>query len=88
MYWCYEDLQMYYETVGEGVPVLMLHGYYVDHHIMTGCLEPVLEQAECAGYKRIYLDLPGMGKTKSVFLDQKCRYSVRSSVAFYSRSNW
>ena len=25
MYWCYEDLQMYYETVGDGVPVLMLH---------------------------------------------------------------
>ena len=67
MYWCYEDLQMYYETVGDGVPVLMLHGYYVDHHIMTGCLEPVLEQEECRGYKRIYLDLPGMGKTKSVF---------------------
>ncbi len=66
MYWCYEDLQMYYETAGDGIPVLMLHGYYVDHHIMSGCLEPVLDQEECSGYKRIYLDLPGMGKTKGV----------------------
>jgi len=30
---------------------------------MTGCLEPVFDETQ--GYRRIYLDLPGMGKTPS-----------------------
>jgi len=48
---------------GEGMPVLCIHGYTVDHHIMTGCLEPVFQQLY--GYQRIYIDLPGMGMTPS-----------------------
>lgn len=30
---------------------------------MAGCMEPIFNTKE--GYKRIYLDLPGMGKSKS-----------------------
>ena len=55
------DIPIYYEEYGEGRPVLCIHGYSVDHHLMTGCLEPVFTQM--SGYRRIYLDLPGMGKT-------------------------
>ncbi|MCL1965174.1 MAG: alpha/beta hydrolase [Firmicutes bacterium] len=57
------DIPIYYEVYGEGKPVVCIHGYTVDHRLMTGCLEPVFEQTQ--GYKRIYLDLPGMGKTPS-----------------------
>lgn len=57
-----DDLKIYYEIIGEGCPVIMLHGFGIDHACMKGCMEPVLEGRE--GYKRIYLDLPGMGKTK------------------------
>ena len=55
------DLHFYYETIGEGVPVLMIHGFGIDHHVMTGCMEPIFEKR--AGWKRIYFDLPGMGGT-------------------------
>jgi len=54
--------EIYYETYGEGIPVLMLHGFGIDHHVMTGCMEPIFRRRP--GWKRIYLDLPGMGKTK------------------------
>lgn len=56
-----QGVPVYYEVVGEGRPVLCIHGYWVDHRLMTGCLEPVFVQTP--GYRRIYLDLPGMGKT-------------------------
>lgn len=51
-----------YEVYGEGKPIIMLHGYSPDYRLMSGCMEPVF--ADKSGYKRIYLDLPGMGKTK------------------------
>jgi len=40
----------------------MLHGFTPDHRLMSGCMEPVFSQRE--GWKRIYIDLPGMGKTE------------------------
>jgi pimeloyl-ACP methyl ester carboxylesterase len=52
---------MYYEIIGEGRPILMLHGFYPDHRLMTGCLEPVFQNRP--GWQRIYLDLPGMGQS-------------------------
>ena len=55
------DVNIYYETCGEGVPVLMIHGFYPDHRLMKGCMEPVF--AGRPGWKRIYFDLPGMGRT-------------------------
>jgi pimeloyl-ACP methyl ester carboxylesterase len=47
--------------VGAGAPVLALHGWTPDHHLVLGCLEPVF--ARRAGYRRLYPDLPGMGKS-------------------------
>ncbi|ROT32189.1 alpha/beta fold hydrolase [Micromonospora sp. HM5-17] len=46
---------------GSGVPVLALHGWTPDHRLMRGCLEPVF--ARRPGYRRIYPDLPGMGRS-------------------------
>ena len=57
------DLPVYYEERGEGKPVLCIHGYSLDHRMMMGCMEPIFEQMK--GYRRIYLDMPGMGKTPS-----------------------
>ncbi len=58
-----EDVKINYEICGEGHPVLMIHGWTVDHRIMKGCMEPIFKTR--SGYRRIYFDLPGMGKTKS-----------------------
>lgn len=48
-----------YETVGEGTDVLLLHGLGCDHALMMGCMERVF--ASHPGYRRWYVDLPGMG---------------------------
>jgi pimeloyl-ACP methyl ester carboxylesterase len=46
---------------GAGRPVLILHGAGVDHREAEACFEPVLE--EMSDLRRIYPDLPGMGRT-------------------------
>jgi pimeloyl-ACP methyl ester carboxylesterase len=58
-----KNLSIHYETFGEGMPFLLLHGYTVDHRLMTGCMEPIFQNVD--GYQRIYIDLPGMGMTRS-----------------------
>ena len=57
------DLDVYCDVRGEGTPVVMVHGMGVDHRVMTGCMEPVFEARDEA-WKRIYFDLPGMGRTE------------------------
>ncbi|HPH98542.1 MAG TPA: alpha/beta hydrolase [Anaerolineaceae bacterium] len=56
-----KGIPIHTKILGEGRPVVILHGYQVDHHTMTACLEPVF--AQMPGWQRIYFDLPGMGKT-------------------------
>ena len=47
---------------GPGVPTaVLLHGFSPDLRLMTGCFEPVF--AHRRHWRRIYLDLPGMGRT-------------------------
>ncbi|MCD1294630.1 2-hydroxy-6-oxo-6-phenylhexa-2,4-dienoate hydrolase [Methanocella sp. CWC-04] len=58
-----EGIPVHYEIYGDGKPVLMIHGYGVDRHLMKGCMEPIFKNRP--GWKRIYFDLPGMGETKS-----------------------
>src|SRR5262249_48445150 len=55
------DVAVRYRERGSGVPVLILHGAGVDHREMATALEPLFE--ERSGYRRIYVDLPGMGET-------------------------
>ncbi|EFH81606.1 alpha/beta fold hydrolase [Ktedonobacter racemifer] len=55
------DTPIYYEEYGQGTPVILIHGFTPDHRLMTGCMEPLFAQK--TGWRRIYLDLPGMGHT-------------------------
>ncbi len=57
-----KNISINYEIIGSGKPIIMLHGSHVDHRLMMGCMEPVFNNRD--EYKRIYIDLPGMGKTK------------------------
>lgn len=50
-----------YVEHGEGSPLLVLHGAGVDHRDPEAAFEPVLR--DVAGFRRIYPDLPGMGRT-------------------------
>ncbi len=55
------DVPVHYVENGAGFPVLALHGAGVDHHEMRAFLEPAFGAVD--GFRRIYPDLPGMGKT-------------------------
>jgi pimeloyl-ACP methyl ester carboxylesterase len=56
-----DNITVHYEPVGEGRPVLLLHGWSLNHRHMQATMEPVF--ASCKGWKRIYLDVPGHGQT-------------------------
>lgn len=51
----------HYVEHGTGRPVLVLHGGGVDHRETEACFEPVF--AGATRLRRIYPDLPGMGRT-------------------------
>ena len=53
------DTDIAYEIIGQGLPVINLHGYGIDHCSMKASLEPIF--AEKRGFQRVYFDLPGMG---------------------------
>lgn len=57
-----ENIKIYYEIHGKGIPILMVHGFMPDHRVLKGCMEPMFQNR--SGFKRIYFDLPGMGKTE------------------------
>jgi len=57
-----KNITVNYEEFGEGRPVILIHGFSPDHRLMTGCMEPIFSGRQ--GFRRIYIDLPGMGKTK------------------------
>ncbi len=56
-----EKISVPFETRGQGMPVLMLHGWSLDHHHMLEDMEPLFQGR--SGWKRIYPDLPGHGRT-------------------------
>ncbi|GAB2588922.1 alpha/beta fold hydrolase [Kribbella endophytica] len=60
-------MTLHHVSHGEGIPVLAVHGWTPDHRLMTGCLEPVF--ADLPGYRRIYPDLPGMGRSPGGAID-------------------
>lgn len=55
------EVVVHYVEHGTGRPVLVLHGAGVDHREAEACFEPAFDGV--AGLRRIYPDLPGMGRT-------------------------
>lgn len=45
---------------GSGTPILMIHGFCVDHHLLLGLDSVFAGQGQ---WRRVYVDLPGMGKS-------------------------
>jgi pimeloyl-ACP methyl ester carboxylesterase len=58
-----KSIPMHYEEFGTGIPIVMLHGWPTDHRHMVADMEPLFQHR--TGWRRIYPDLPGMGKTPS-----------------------
>lgn len=57
------DVTVHHVEHGAGRPVLVLHGAGVDHREAEACFEPSL--GALPGLRRIYPDLPGMGRTRA-----------------------
>ena len=49
------------QTFGDGTPVLVIHGWQMNGRAEALDLEPIF--TSFSGYRRIYVDLPGMGST-------------------------
>ncbi len=60
-----KDIPVYFEILGCGKPILMIHGWSPDHRLMKGCMESVFEGKDDQ-WQRIYFDLPGMGQTPGI----------------------
>jgi pimeloyl-ACP methyl ester carboxylesterase len=56
-----DKIAIHHVEHGAGRPVLVLHGSGVDHREAEACFEPAFSGLE--GFRRIYPDLPGMGRT-------------------------
>jgi pimeloyl-ACP methyl ester carboxylesterase len=56
-----ENITVHYEVFGEGRPIIVLHGWSLDHRSEVSALEPIFKHRE--GWKRFYPDLPGHGRT-------------------------
>ncbi len=56
------EVRVHYVEHGEGVPLIALHGAGVDHGDIEAAIEEIVPRV---GYRRIYPDLPGMGRSTS-----------------------
>ncbi|WP_239253582.1 alpha/beta fold hydrolase [Listeria ilorinensis] len=63
MYDQINGVNLYYDRIGTGMPIIMLHGFGPDSELMKGCMEPIFNEE--SPFERIYIDLPGMGKTEN-----------------------
>jgi pimeloyl-ACP methyl ester carboxylesterase len=57
-----DEVRVHYVEQGAGVPLVALHGSGVDHREIAAAIERVVPTT---GYRRIYPDLPGMGRSTS-----------------------
>ena len=61
MYCTVRSVPVHYQEFGSGVPLINLHGWPAEHGQMVAMMEPLF--ADRPGWRRIYVDLPGMGRT-------------------------
>ncbi|USG64598.1 alpha/beta hydrolase [Brevibacillus ruminantium] len=56
------QINIHYTEYGTGTPLIMLHGFAPDSRLLLRCMENLFSD-QLHGWKRIYVDLPGMGKS-------------------------
>lgn len=63
MYCKLSSASIHYQEFGQGRPILFFHALSLDYHSMANVMEPLFAQR--TGWRRIYVDLPGMGGSKA-----------------------
>lgn len=61
MFYSMKNVKLHYEIIGDGKPIIILHGLGCNLNLMKCCMEPIFSTQ--SNYKRIYVDLPGMGQS-------------------------
>ncbi len=56
------EMKIYFESIGSGLPIIMIHGNGPDHRSLKSCMEPCFKNMKNT-FQRIYFDLPGFGKS-------------------------
>jgi pimeloyl-ACP methyl ester carboxylesterase len=56
-----QGIPISYTEIGDGRPILLVHGWSADHRYLMADFEPIF--ADTRGWRRIYPDLPGHGAT-------------------------
>jgi pimeloyl-ACP methyl ester carboxylesterase len=58
-------MSLAYKSFGadDGIPILFIHGWQLSNAYDIADFEPIFTETELPGYRRIYIDLPGMGAT-------------------------
>jgi pimeloyl-ACP methyl ester carboxylesterase len=44
-----EKITIHYKTFGEGKPIIMLHGWLIDHRVMVSTMEPIFKDRDGCG---------------------------------------
>ncbi|GAJ25661.1 hydrolase [Liquorilactobacillus sucicola DSM 21376 = JCM 15457] len=57
-----DGVKIHYEIIGQGHPVIFLHGLCLDLNFMKKNYSQLLDRR---AYRQIYIDLPGMGESSS-----------------------
>jgi pimeloyl-ACP methyl ester carboxylesterase len=57
-----DAINYYFEEYGEGTPIIFFSGFATDLSFIRDSFEPIFESSNA--YKRIYINHPGVGKTK------------------------
>lgn len=55
-----DDAEIHYKVIGQGIPIIFLHGWGINHLIWKNQFEKI-GKINLRKFQRIYLDLPGMG---------------------------
>ena len=73
---------IHYEEYGQGRPIVFLHGWSMDRRVELPVYEPIFSVR--GGWRRIYPDLPGMGRSTAKRID--CQDDVLEALlAFIDR---
>lgn len=60
-FFSYDNVKLYYQSIGKGFPVILLHGFIVNSNSWKNTV--VFQQLINSGYKVILLDMRGNGKS-------------------------
>ena len=80
MFYSYKNMKLHYEMIGDGKPIIILHGLGCDWTLMKSCLEPIFDTQ--FNYKRIYIDLPGMGQSAASLEYAASDYILEILISF------